>query len=148
MSPVKRQRPAGTSPLTVQVERPRVGDSAGTDTPPTRALDRPDSRTPGVTESVSTRPSPPAGGPTTARYLTMERVDARLRPEQVTALADLARQLQRARRTRGERLTSNTLLRVAVDLLLAHADALAGDTEDALRASLGLPDSGTPEVQG
>lgn len=87
---------------------------------------------------------PLAQRPSTARYLTMERVDARLRPDQVTALGDLVRQLQRARRTRDERITSNTLLRIAVDLLLARADDLAGDGEGDLRASLGIPESGTP----
>ncbi len=81
------------------------------------------------------------------RYLTMERVDARLHPDQVADLNDLARRLQRARRARGERITTNTLLRIAAALLLSRAGDLAGDTEEALLASLGLPDSGNHGVR-
>lgn len=128
MSPVQRQRPGGASPLPVNVERPRVGDS-----PP------PPAPAPVVPESESRRTVP--------RYLTMERVDARLREDQALALGNLARRLQRSRRSRGERITSNTLLRVAADLLLARAGDLAGDTEDELRASLGLPYSGSSGLQ-
>jgi hypothetical protein len=71
----------------------------------------------------------------------MERIDARLRPDQTQALADLARRLQRSRRSRSERITANTVVRIAVDLLLARAGDLAGSTEAELRASLGLPES-------
>jgi hypothetical protein len=38
----------------------------------------------------------------------------------------------------GERITDNTLIRVAVDLLLTRADQLRGSTEDELRKSLSL----------
>lgn len=40
------------------------------------------------------------------------------------------------RETRTERLTENTLIRVAIDLLLAHAAELHGSTEDELRDSV------------
>ena len=72
------------------------------------------------------------------RYLQMERKEARLRLDQADALAQLTRRLNRARRGTGERITDNTLLRVAVDLLLARSDHLAGLTEDELRESLSL----------
>lgn len=39
-------------------------------------------------------------------------------------------------RRRTERLTDNTVIRVALDLLLEHADQLDGDTEDELRNSV------------
>ncbi|RFA06846.1 hypothetical protein B7R21_18145 [Subtercola boreus] len=38
----------------------------------------------------------------------------------------------------GERLTDNTLIRVALDLLRSHEAELQGSTEAELRASLGL----------
>jgi hypothetical protein len=66
----------------------------------------------------------------------MQRVDGRIRPDQSEDLAALRRRLLRGRVDRSERITDNTLLRVAVDLLLAHAEKLAGDTEDDLAASV------------
>lgn len=57
--------------------------------------------------------------------------------DQVDALATLRRRLGRQRTRRGEEiLTDNTLIRVAVDLLLTRADELHGDTESELLASL------------
>jgi hypothetical protein len=68
-------------------------------------------------------------------------------PEQVTRLSVQARTLNRIARERaraggpaGERITVNTLIRVAVALLLSHAQDLAGATEEELRRSLGLPE--------
>ncbi|MEM4670664.1 MAG: hypothetical protein QW650_09135, partial [Thermofilum sp.] len=56
------------------------------------------------------RPLPP--------YLTYVRKECRLRPDQLDALTALARRLNRERRGKGERITENTLIRWAVDLLL------------------------------
>jgi hypothetical protein len=75
----------------------------------------------------------PEDGP---RYLTLVRKEARLRADQVDALAQLRRQVLRSRSMRAEPITDNTLIRVAVDLLLARRDRLHGDTEDELRASV------------
>jgi hypothetical protein len=68
-------------------------------------------------------------------------------PDQVTRLSVQARTLNRIGRERaraggpaGERITVNTLIRVAVALLLSHAQELAGTTEEELRRSLGLPE--------
>jgi len=72
------------------------------------------------------------------KYLRLERKEVRLRIEQLDALTSLTRQLNRARRGKGERLTENTLIRVAINLLLENADQLQGITEDELIASLGL----------
>jgi len=54
----------------------------------------------------------------------------------------LTRNLNRARRGRGERITDNTLIRVAIDVLLQDADRLAGATEAELLSSVttGVPD--------
>jgi hypothetical protein len=67
-------------------------------------------------------------------------MEARLWPEQVPALAALRRQITQARTVKAERITDNTLLRIAVDLLLANGDRLSGNTEDELRESV-VPDS-------
>lgn len=72
------------------------------------------------------------------KYLRLQRKEARLREEQLDALASLSRRLNRQKRGRGERITENTLLRVAVDLLLTQEDRLYGDTEEELNSSAGL----------
>lgn len=73
-----------------------------------------------------------------AKYLKLERKEARLRQNQIDALTDLTRSLNRKRSKKGERLTDNTLIRVAVDLLLSKASQLKGDTEEELKKSVGL----------
>lgn len=103
-----------------------------------------DSGTPGGWDSgrsglrkVMSPPAPAAAS--RPKYLRLERKDARLTERQLTDLIALARYLNRQRPTGvGERLTENTLLRLAVDLLLERADDLSGTTEDELRASVGL----------
>jgi len=71
------------------------------------------------------------------KWATLERKEARLRSDQLTDLADLRRHLGAHRRNRSEIITDNTLIRVAVDLLLqGHAHRLHGDTEEALLASV------------
>lgn len=74
------------------------------------------------------------------RYLRLTRKEVRFRDEQLAALDSLTRRLVRARRglSRGEaeRLTENTLVRVAVDLLLHHSETLAGATEEELLHSV------------
>lgn len=72
------------------------------------------------------------------KYLQLERKEVRLRLDQLDELTSLVRRLNRARKGRGERLTENTLIRVAIDLLLKNADQLQGFTEDELLVSLGL----------
>jgi hypothetical protein len=76
------------------------------------------------------------------RYLRMERKELRVHPEQADELAALVRRLNRARKRRGERLTDNSLIRVAIDLLLSRSDDLVGYTEDDLLVALGLPARG------
>lgn len=60
---------------------------------------------------------------------------ALIRSDQQTALDHLARQLHDDRSTKGERITANTLLRVAIDGLVEHGDRLYGDNEVQLLAS-------------
>ena len=60
---------------------------------------------------------------------------ARIRTDQWSSLDDLARHVHDARSVKVERITSNTLIRVAIDGLLAHEGRLHGDTEEQLLAS-------------
>lgn len=59
-----------------------------------------------------------------------------LRGDQQIELDVVARELQAARTHKGERLTANTVIRVAVDVILAHRERLVGDTEEELRTNL------------
>lgn len=71
-----------------------------------------------------------------AKYARLTRKDARIRPDQELSLTALADVLMRRRTVRVERITENTLIRVAIDLLLTRADDLRGSTEDELRNSV------------
>jgi hypothetical protein len=82
----------------------------------------------------ATRPAPGEW----ARFDQYERKEARLRPDQYGRLSTTSRELNRARHGTGERITENTLIRVAIDLLLERGDDLTGTTESELRKSVGL----------
>ena len=71
-------------------------------------------------------------------YLRYERKESRLRTDQLTDLTLRARQLNKTKDTDSDRITDNTLIRIAVDLLLSRADELTGGDEAALRKSLGI----------
>jgi hypothetical protein len=118
MSPrPNRTRPGATSSLAPQVEPLTVAGAGPATESPAPVLTDPES----------------AGLP---KYQRMVRKEARLRPDQVDALAQLRRRITRGRHDRSETITDNTLLRVAVDLLLERGEQLAGDTEDQLRDSV------------
>jgi pyruvate/2-oxoglutarate dehydrogenase complex dihydrolipoamide acyltransferase (E2) component len=74
-------------------------------------------------EAPPAQASPPGGGPgerPLPPYLTYVRKECRLRPDQLDALTALARRLNRERKGKGERITENTLIRWAVDMLISH----------------------------
>lgn len=103
-----------------------------------------DSQTPKVTDSQQTEaqklPTPKVTelqSTELPKYLTLIRKEARLREDQLEKLTVLARQLNRQKRGK-ERITENTLIRLAIDFLLEHAEQLDGGSEDELRASLSL----------
>jgi hypothetical protein len=79
----------------------------------------------------------------TPRYKTFERTDARLRPDQVAAIGALRKRVAANRTDKSERITDNTMLRLAVDLLLAHADDIQGNTEEDMRRALLGEDAGS-----
>jgi hypothetical protein len=76
---------------------------------PTRE-EKPGEAPPAQASPPGERPLPP--------YLTYVRKECRLRPDQLDALTALARRLNRERKGKGERITENTLIRWAVDMLL------------------------------
>lgn len=82
------------------------------------------------------RPKPSPRASPEPLYLRLVRKEARLREEQYAALTQHARRLSRARRGQGARITENTLIRVAVDLLLARIDQASGTEESELLESL------------
>jgi hypothetical protein len=73
-----------------------------------------------------------------AKWLTFERKETRQRPDQIKWIEAKRKDLNAARGGEGERLTDNTLIRVALDLLMQRGDELTGATEDELRRSLGI----------
>lgn len=93
----------------------------------------PKSQSPEVHESAE-RPLP--------LYKTLERTEARLRADQLVDLTALRKRVAANRTDKSERITDNTLIRVAVDFLLAHGGQLEGNTEAELRASLLGEDQG------
>jgi hypothetical protein len=120
-APVLPSRPPEAAPAaTAAASRPRTGSRR-----PARPAQRVrDSGTVGVTESQI------------PKWQRLERKELRLRADQLDELARLRRSLNRQRAGEGERITENTLIRVAVDLLLSRAGDLRGATEDELRESV------------
>jgi hypothetical protein len=81
----------------------------------------------------------PEAPPRLPKYLALERKKARPRGDQVDSLASLARRVNRQKSSRGgERITENTLIRVAVDWLLSQEEYVGGSTEEEIRRGLGV----------
>jgi hypothetical protein len=59
-----------------------------------------------------------------------------LREDQHSELSTIARELMLARSQKTERITENTVIRLAVDLVIRHPELLVGDTEDDLRTNM------------
>jgi len=85
----------------------------------------------------------PSGKPP-AKYERLDRKDVRIFPGQMEQLARLSRRLNKRRNGAGERLTENTLIRCAIDLLFEYDHHLQGIDEDQLRESLKLPERKLP----
>ena len=78
----------------------------------------------------------PAEPVQSAHFSQLERKEARLRADQYADLTTHARRLNRAKGVGGERITENTLIRVAIDLLLTNVEELQGSTEAELTESV------------
>ncbi len=70
------------------------------------------------------------------RYLELDRKELRIRGDQADDLTALTRRLNRARKSEGERITDNTLIRVAIDLLMRDRGKIQGATEAELLESV------------
>lgn len=83
----------------------------------------------------------PANEPAPARphYSLLVRKELRVFKDQAKDLKILTMTINDLKLSVGERITDNTLVRVAIDLLLERKDELSGTTERELRESLGLP---------
>jgi hypothetical protein len=126
--------PESVSPTTPESGSPAAPKSGTTGSRKTRTAG---TRHPDTAELREHRTAEdPDSGNAGPLYLRLVRKEARLRADQVDALAQLRRRLSRRRANRDEVLTDNTLIRVAVDLLLNQADQLRGDTESELRNSV------------
>lgn len=148
-----RSRLAGASPIAPPPETPAPAQE--TPTSPTTtdpaAPTAPPANEPAAKPLDQEPPAPkPATVPTTARstraastgkkgtvpdrdarkWDEYEAKTARLRPDQRIELTTIARQLTVAKKGAGEKITDNTLIRVAVDILLAEAPMLLEPHED------------------
>jgi hypothetical protein len=131
LAEIDRDAPAGPVSIPPRPAAPAPAAPAAVSPSPKSAARRPAAKparrraeSTGLTESQ------------TPKWQRLERKELRLRADQLDELARLRRALNRQRRGEGERITENTLIRVAVDLLLKQADALQGRTEDELRNSV------------
>lgn len=106
-----------------------------------RACIRPQPRSPG----------PPAEVPGLPKYLRLERKALLIWPDQITNLSILARVLNRNRGRAGERITTNTLIRVgggAAAQPVPGPGRHDGGRTPPLARTPGLTDSGPPELAG
>lgn len=128
--------PLGVSTQTTPPQAPAQPPPSSGDTTPapnSGTTEHSKSESSGVSESAT------SGLPESAvpKYLQFVRHDLRVREDQLGDLAALRRRIAGRRRPgqRHERITDNTLIRVAIDALLARADQLTGTTEDELRTA-------------
>jgi hypothetical protein len=104
-------------------------------TPTPEPISAPDnSQTLKVANSITPTLSNPEPPPL-PKYLTLENKAVRLRSNQIDTLAALAKALNRSRKSQGERITENTLIRIAIDLLLTHGN-VHGTTEEEIKNNL------------
>lgn len=124
-------------PNVTELQSLEVAESITTEVSPNVSLtetELPELQSPKVTDSVTLL---------VPKYETFDRKEARLRADQTEGLTKLTKSINRKRKGRGERITDNTLIRIAVDLLLSKADVLEGTTEEEIRAVLNLRSFGS-----
>jgi len=119
---------------TVLPPRPAPAEAA-----PAAAVEKPEPRRPAPRRVARGPRDAGTAGVTESqipKWQRLERKELRLRADQLDELARIRRTLNRQRGGEGERITENTLIRVAVDMLLGRAGKLHGTTEDELRKSV------------
>jgi hypothetical protein len=90
----------------------------------------------GPTAAVLSEPVTPSPEGSVPTYLRYVRKETRLREDQQNRLTLEARRLNRAKKNQGARITENSLIRIAVDLLLVQIGDAGGDDEDEIRKSI------------
>jgi hypothetical protein len=126
---------ANATPAAPKAEPPKVAEETEPAIPEVAAKPaRPPSRVAPPSEK-QTAPHPVEESATPA-YLRYVRKETRLREDQQNQLTLQARRLNRAKTSPGSRITENSLIRVAVDLMLAKIERASGDDEDAIRKSM------------
>lgn len=113
---------------------PKVADPATEEAP--RSVKEPTGDEPSAAPVAARPVRPEKGQAELPSYLRLVRKETRLREDQQNQLTFHARRLNRAKAAGTARITDNTLIRVAVDLLLARIDTAVGDDEAALLKSL------------
>ncbi|MHA7220277.1 hypothetical protein ACX80L_15485 [Arthrobacter sp. MDT1-48-3] len=133
------QEPSATRPATQAVPEPVEPAPE----PAPRAQQEP---VPAAPKQAAPQPEKPAGERATAAepkaakkpsWEEMDRKEVRVYGDQVLALTTLRMKINKGKKG-PERITDNTLIRTAIDLLLQHQDELGGVTENEIRASCGL----------
>lgn len=117
-------------------EAPAVDEPVAVETSPAEEAATPPTST--STEPKASRSALPTAAEDEAGYLALERKETRLREGQIGELTAHARRLNKAKTAPAPRITENTLIRVAIDMLLSRVDDLRGNTEEDLRRSLGI----------
>lgn len=101
-----------------------------------------DSVPPAPAEDAAAQTAAPAASDDAAsarpHYSQLVRKELRVFQDQAVDLKLLTMSINASRVGPGERITDNTLVRVAIDLLLQHRDELSGTSEADLRSSLNL----------
>lgn len=135
----ERTSPAASEKATPAAKSSTASNASTPKTTTTEALTSTSPRTADQGSSASkSQVSTPASDPGMPRYLTLMRKEARITPTQADELSRLVRKLNRTRHGQGERITDNTLIRVAIGLLMERVGDLRGTTEAELFQSLGL----------
>jgi hypothetical protein len=126
---------ANATPAAPKAEPPKVAEETEPAIPGVAAKPaRPASR---VTPPIEKQTAEPlAEVPGAPAYLRYVRKETRLREDQQNQLTLQARRLNRAKKNQGARITENSLIRVAVDLMLAKVERASGDDEDAIWTSM------------
>ena len=134
-TPASKAAPASRAAPREPLGLPSVTPDRNTKTQPVKSMSATTATTPAPKLAPKLAPKP-ALKP--AKFATLSRKETRIRDDQQTGLTALARRLSRAKTAGGERITENTLIRISIDLLLAHEGQLVGEDEVALRRSIGL----------
>ena len=119
-------------------EAREVDEPVAVETSPAEQAATPSAPTSTSTEPKASRNARQPAAEDEAGYLTLERKETRLREGQIGELTAHARRLNKAKTAPAPRITENTLIRVAIDMLLSRVDDLQGNTEEDLRRSLGI----------